>query len=94
MKVYQTRNHRLVLDDGKAVELTNKEHKFLIGLSSGNLITYEELSRLFYGYKIPKKQFGTIKTTKYKFEKKTGLKIKAIFGRGYLLQNDIAIYYI
>lgn len=93
MKVYQTRNHRLILDDGKEIELKNSEHKFLIGISSGNLITYKELSRLFYGY-ISRKHERVFICLKYRFEKKTGLKIKNVAGRGYILQNDIDIYYI
>lgn len=93
MNVYQTRNHRLVLEDGKEIELTNNEHKFLLGLSSGNLITFEELSKLIYGY-ISKTHVNLFNTMKYSIEKKTGFKIKNIPGRGYLLKDDTAIYYI
>jgi DNA-binding response OmpR family regulator len=96
MIVYQTRNHRLVLEDGKEVELTNGEHKFLTVLSNGSLVTHDEFSKLFWGY-IPKRSIKSkhqryISLLKFKFAQKTGLEIRNMFNVGYVLQTDV--YYI
>lgn len=82
---YDTRNRILQIGVHEEVKLTNLEHKFLICLSSGDVVSYEEMTKYLKCGK------GSLSILKARLERKTKfeLQIKVCFGRGYEIINDI-----
>lgn len=84
--VYDTKYRFLTKENGEKIKLTKLEHKLLIALANEKLTFYNKIIELVYGYKY-KRYIYIIKNN---LCKKTGLKIRAINNRGYILETDIA----
>lgn len=87
--IYETRNHWLINEKGKKIELTNLEHKLLLFLSNGNVLTYSQLAKKLYNAKVDKYIIESIRILKYRLQKKTKLKIRPIRNKGYVLKTEI-----
>lgn len=83
--VYDTKNRFLTKENGENIKLTKLEHKLLIALADEKLTFYNKIIELVYGYKL-KRYIHHIKNN---LCKKTGLKIRAINNKGYILESDV-----
>lgn len=85
--IYDTKN-RLLLNGKKAIKISKKKEKFLIALSSMELVTYEEVAKYIYN-----KHFAEVKMAIRKLKKEllktSKLKIEVRYGLGYILETDI-----
>ena len=87
---YDTRNRILHICDYRKVDLTNLEHKLLICLSSGNMVTYEEILKYIYGWNdIYAKRALCVIVSNLTKKTKGLLKILAIRGRGFILKSEV-----
>ena len=86
--VYETRNHRLIKDNDETIELTNMEHKLLMILSCGKLVTYEELAKYLYNLEIEYVN-AQVHVLKGILQRKTKLDISTIHRKGYILTSEI-----
>ena len=88
--LYDTKKHELWLGVREKVDLTNKENKLLICLASGNVATYEEMSRYLYGvYNACTKNCVMVHSNRLIAKCKGQLKIKTVREVGYRLENEI-----
>ena len=87
--LYEIRNHWLIKENGKRIELTNLEHKMLIILSNETITTYSELAKSLYNTEINKYVKSAICVLKSRLQKKTKIKIKSIRNTGYVLKTKI-----
>lgn len=87
--IYETRNHWLINEKGKKIDLTNLEHKLLLFLSNGKALTYSQLAKKLYNAKADKYIIESIRVLKYRLQKKTKLKIKSVKNIGYVLNTEI-----
>ena len=85
--VYDTKN-RLLIKENQEIKLSKLEHKLLIALADEKITLYEELSQFMYGCKY-KLNYGAIPQIKKFLCKKTGLEIRAITNRGYILESNV-----
>lgn len=86
--VYEVRNHWFVLNNGKKIELTNKEHELLVALSGETLVTYEELAKSMYNCEFQYVE-NTIRVFKCGLMKKAKVNIRTVIGKGYILKTKI-----
>lgn len=88
--MYDTKNRVLHICDYRKVDLTNLEHMLMLGLSSGNMVTYEEILKYMYGWNdIYAKR--TLHVIVSNLTKKTEgfLRILVIRGRGLLMETEM-----
>jgi DNA-binding winged helix-turn-helix (wHTH) protein len=85
--IYETKNHWLI-NNGKKIKLTNKEHKMLVALAGEILVTYEELAERIY-YCEYQYVAGAIRNIKRNLMKKTNINIETLRGRGFILETKI-----
>ena len=86
--IYEVRNHWLILNNKKKIELTNLEHRLLTALKYGTIVTYEELAKSIYDCEYEYIS-NSMKVLKYKLVKKTKINIKTVIGKGYILKTKI-----
>lgn len=92
MMIYQTRNRTLITDEDEHIDLTPCEHKLLIALSDNNCTTYKKIAEKVYDdyadwcylYFLQ-----NLRQIKFKFVKKTKLKIKTVREKGFRLESKI-----
>ncbi len=82
---YDTKRRILCTGVYEEVKLTKLEHKLLICLSSGNMMTYEEMMNYL---RISKNRLKILKS-KLSLKTKFQLKINAFCNIGYKLKNEI-----
>lgn len=87
---YDTKNKVLYTGVREKINITGIEHKILICLSSGDLRKYEEISQYIYetSDKYTKKNIS-IHVSILRNKTKKQLKITAVRGRGFRLDNEI-----
>ena len=82
----------LITDEDEPIDLTPCEHKFLIALSSNNCITYEEIMKKVYDFYDDYYDvccIENLRTIKFKFVRKTKIKIKTVKTIGFRLESKI-----
>ena len=85
--VYDTKN-RFLFRGMKAIRLSKLERKLIVLLSSKKLSTYEELAKNLYDSNFETKEMS-IRTLIKRFRDKTRLNVTTLYGRGYILKDDI-----
>lgn len=85
--IYETRNRRLVLNKKRQVELTEKEHKFLIALSNNKFTSLKDIAKYIYGNSDICIE-DCIRIIKSRLCKKTDIKIITRY-KGYILKDKI-----
>lgn len=85
--IYETKNRRLILDNKERVELTEKEHEFLIEISSGNFTLISDIAKNIYGFN-DDSEIANIRKIKSILCKKTNIEI-ANTKKGYILVSEI-----
>ena len=88
MLVYEIRNHWLIKENGKKIEITNLEHELLMALSNRNLITYQELAERIYNTDV-KYVINSIRAIKRRLKAKTKLNIRSVKSKGYKMITEI-----
>jgi 3-deoxy-D-manno-octulosonic acid (KDO) 8-phosphate synthase len=85
--IYDTKK-RLLLNGRESIEISKKNEKLIIALSSMELVRYEEIAKYIYNTNLDK-AYRKICMLKKRLQEKTGLKIKTKLSVGYILETDI-----
>ena len=88
--IYELKEKKLILKNGRQIKLTPLEHKLLIALSDNSTTTYETILLKMYGlgeYQILKNSLAEVK--KRLSNKTKQLKIIVLSNIGYRLETEI-----
>lgn len=88
--IYETKNHKLVLENGEAFEINDLEYKFLIAISNENTTSFKEIAKYIYSSSSSRYIENVRNIKRRLISRIKDLKIKTISNFGYKLETTIS----